>query len=444
MNYLNTEDVIVAQCTAEGYGAINIIRLSGASLAGLYEKIVKENTPPRPNSILLKSVYINDEKIDDAMISFFKGPKSFTGEDVIEINCHGGDFIAKKIIRGLSEIKEIRHALPGEFSFRAYYNGKIDVIQAESINSLIKSQTNVHANKSMENIDGQLSRKMKEIRAEIIKTSSFCEYGLDIDENEESESILMQINDMLLKIEELLNSVLSCNLYSKVVERGIRIAFFGRPNVGKSTLFNSLLGYDRSIVSSVSGTTRDVIEASLEMGGHSIKLIDTAGYRDTKDQIEALGINKTKKEVSQADILICLGENKEDLSLFSGLMVEKKIITVLSKCDINKCAGYDLHISSTNGVGFERLLTELSTKIIQITSSKSINSEYYINDRQQRVLARLLKNVKSVKKQLDGTVALDVLSEYVKKIVHDVDEVVNPIGREEVIDNIFSSFCVGK
>ncbi len=125
-------------------------------------------------------------------------------------------------------------------------------------------------------------------------------------------------------------------------------------------------------------------------------------------------------------------------------MVEKKIITVLSKCDINKCAGYDLHISSTNGVGFEGLLTELSTKIIQITSSKSINSEYYINDRQQRVLDRLLKNVKSVKKQLDGTVALDVLSEYVKKIVHDVDEVVNPIGREEVIDNIFSSFCVGK
>ena len=164
MNYLNTEDIIVAQCTAEGYGAINIIRLSGASLASLYEKIVKENCDPKPNSIFFKSIYINDEKIDDAMISFFKGPKSYTGEDVIEINCHGGDFIAKKIIRGLSQIKEIRHALPGEFSFRAYYNGKIDVIQAESINSLIKSRTNIHANKSMENIGGQLSRKIKEIR----------------------------------------------------------------------------------------------------------------------------------------------------------------------------------------------------------------------------------------------------------------------------------------
>ena len=444
MNYLNTEDIIIAQCTAEGYGAINIIRLSGASLASLYKKIVKESCQPNPNSILFKGIYINDEKIDDAMISFFKGPKSFTGEDVIEINCHGGDFIAKKIIRGLSEIKEIRHALPGEFSFRAYYNGKIDVIQAESINSLIKSQTNIHANKSMENIDGQLSRKIKEIRAKIIKTSSFCEYGLDIDENDDSGSTLAQISEMLIEIEGLLNGVLSCNLYSKVVERGIRVAFFGRPNVGKSTLFNSLLGYDRSIVSSVSGTTRDVIEASLEMGGHSIRLIDTAGYRDTNDQIEALGIDKTKREVDQADILICLGENEEDLSLFSGLMFKKKVITVLSKCDINKCSGYDLSVSSIDGLGFKKLLTELSTKIIQITSSKSINSEYYINDRQQEVLDRLLNSVRSVKKQLGGNVALDVISEYVKKIVHDIDEVVNPIGRDEVIDNIFSSFCVGK
>ena len=444
MNYLNTEDIIVAQCTAEGYGAINIIRISGDSLAGLYEKIVKEKNHPKPNSILFKSIYINDEKIDEAMISFFKGPKSFTGEDVIEINCHGGDFIAKKIVMGLSEMKQIRHALPGEFSFRAYYNGKIDVIQAESINSLIKSQTNVHANKSMENIDGQLSRKIKEIRTKIIKTSSFCEYGLDIDEDEDSGAILLQINNMLNEIEELLNSVLSCNLYSKVVERGIRVAFFGRPNVGKSTLFNSLLGYDRSIVSSVSGTTRDIIEASLEISGYSIKLIDTAGYRETSDQIETLGINKTKREINEADILVCLGENKEDLSLFSGLMVDKKIITVLSKCDINKCTGYDLAVSSKDGLGFEKLLTELSTKIIETTSSKSINSEYYINDRQYKVLAKTLNNVEYVKKQLDGSVALDIISEVVKKIVHNVDEVVNPIGREEIIDNIFSSFCVGK
>ncbi len=125
MNYLNTGDIIVAQCTSEGYGAINIIRVSGNSLSGLYAKMVKQNIPPRPNSILFKSIFINDQKIDDAMISFFKGPKSFTGEDVIEINCHGGDFISKKIIRKLTKMKNIRHALPGEFSFRAYYNGKL-------------------------------------------------------------------------------------------------------------------------------------------------------------------------------------------------------------------------------------------------------------------------------------------------------------------------------
>ena len=407
--------------------------------------MVKQKIPPRPNSILFKSIFINDQKIDDAMISFFKGPKSFTGEDVIEINCHGGDFISKEIIRKLTKMKNIRHALPGEFSFRAYYNGKIDVIQAESINSLIRSQTNLHANKSMENIDGQLSREMKKIRKKIIKISSFCEYGLDVDENDDDKAIILQISDMLGEIKRLVNNVLSCNLYSSVIERGIRVVFFGRPNVGKSTLFNSLLGYDRSIVSNVSGTTRDIIEASLDIGGHHIRLIDTAGYRNTNDQIEKLGINRTKNEVGKADIIICLGENKEDLLSFSKLMANKNIITVLSKCDINKCAGYELSVSSTDGLGVKELLTQLSTKILKVTSSKSINSEYFINDRQQEVLTRLFNKVESLKERLlNEKISLDIISEYVKEIVDGVDEIVNPIGRDEIINNIFSSFCVGK
>ncbi len=443
MNYLNTEDIIVAQCTSEGHGAINIIRISGNSLVELYLKTVKQNNPPRPNSILYKKIYIEDEKIDSAMISFFKGPKSFTGEDVIEINCHGGDFISKKIIRKLTKMKNIRHALPGEFSFRAYYNGKIDVIQAESINGLIKSQTNLHANKSMENIGGQLSREIKKIRKKIIKISSFCEYGLDIDENDD-KAIVVQIGDMIKEIGVLVNEVLSCNLYSKVIERGIRVALFGRPNVGKSTLFNSLLGYDRSIVSKVSGTTRDVIEASVEISGHLVKLIDTAGYRNTGDQIEALGINKTRNEVDRADILICLGENEKDLLMFSELMVKKNIIKVLSKSDINKCSGFDLQVSSINCEGFKKLLTVLSTKIHKLTSSKSINSEYYINDRQQEVLSRLLNRADSLDRKLNAGVSLDIISEYVKEMVDGVDEIVSPIGRDEIIDNIFSNFCVGK
>jgi len=445
MNYLNTGDIIVAQCTSEGYGAINVIRVSGNALSELYKKMVKQKIPPRPNSILYKSIFINDQKIDDAMISFFKGPKSFTGEDVIEINCHGGDFISKEIIRKLTKMKNIRHALPGEFSFRAYYNGKIDVIQAESINSLIRSQTNLHANKSMENIDGQLSREMKKIRKKIIKISSFCEYGLDVDENDDDKAVILQISDMLGEIKRLVNNVLSCNLYSSVIERGIRVVFFGRPNVGKSTLFNSLLGYDRSIVSNVSGTTRDIIEASLEIGGHHIRLIDTAGYRDTNDQIEELGINRTKNEVGKADIIICLGENKEDLLSFSKLMANKNIITVLSKRDINKCSGYELSVSSKDGFGVEELLTRLSTKILEVTSSKSINSEYFINDRQQEVLTRLFNKVESLKERLlNEKISLDIISEYVKEIVDGVDEIVNPIGRDEIINNIFSSFCVGK
>ena len=444
MNYLNTEDTIIAQCTAEGHGAINIIRISGSSLFQLYQSLTKSKKKPAPNSIFFKHVYINNRKVDEAMVSFFKGPKSFTGEDIIEINCHGGSFVTKKIIRRLCKSPKIRLALPGEFSFRAYYNGKIDVIQAESINELIKSETNVHANKSMENIGGQLSAKIKLIRKEVVNTSSFCEYGLDIDESENQDTILKQIEKKLSHIQKLTNSILSCNLYSKVVEKGFRIALFGRPNVGKSTLFNSILGYDRSIVSSFSGTTRDVVEATLEINGYSVKLIDTAGYRNTKDQVEALGINKTKKEINKADIIIYMGENIKDLESFSKFDLKKRVITVLSKSDINECSGYDLSLSSKNGVGIKELLTELSTKIIDITSDKSINSEYYINDRQQQVLKRLLEKIISLRSQLKSSRSLDIVSELMKDIVNDVDEIVSPIGREEVIDNIFSSFCVGK
>ena len=295
----------------------------------------------------------------------------------------------------------------------------------------------------MENIDGQLSAEIKRIRKKIIKISSFCEYGLDIDENDD-EAIVMQVGDMIKEIGVLVDNILSCNLYSKVIEKGIRVALFGRPNVGKSTLFNSLLGFDRSIVSSLSGTTRDVIEASVEINGHLVRLIDTAGYRNTGDQIEALGINKTRKEIDKADILICLGENEEDLLMFSELVVKKNIIKVLSKCDINKCSGFDLEISSISCQGFKKLLTELSTKVHELTSSKSVNSEYYINDRQQEVLIRLLNKVDSLEKKLNTGVSLDIISEYVKEMVDEIDEIVSPIGREEIIDNIFSNFCVGK
>ena len=242
------------------------------------------------------------------------------------------------------------------------------MLYRQSINSLIRSQTNLHANKSMENIDGQLSREMKKNK-KIIKISSFCEYGLDIDENDDDRAVIIQTSDMLGEIKALINNVFHVPLFESD-RKGDSRSIFGRPNVGKSTLFNSLLGYDRSIVSNVSGTTRDVIEASIEISGHNVRLIDTAGYRNTSDQIEELGINKTKSEVGQADIIICLGENKEDLLSFSKLMVNKNVITVLSKCDINKCSGYELSVSSSEGHGVKELLTQLSTKIIEQHQAK--------------------------------------------------------------------------
>ena len=315
MNYLHTEDVIIAQCTSGGLGAINVIRVSGQTLGGIYKKITKTRKNPIANTIIQKKIYINNTLLDHCLVSYFKGPNSFTGEDVLEINCHGGDYISQNIISCLCDAKLTRHALPGEFTFRSYYNGKIDLIQAESINDLIKSETNIFANKSMENMTGRLSDEIKKIKENAQGITANVEYDLDLNENEFDNA-----NNKLLsiKVESMMSRLMKLNestLFSSIIRRGIRIVLAGKPNVGKSSLFNHLLGYGRSIVSEIAGTTRDTVEAVLEISGYRVKIIDTAGYWESDNQIEMMGIKKMEEEILESDIILFLGEKNDDLNL---------------------------------------------------------------------------------------------------------------------------------
>lgn len=444
VNYLQTEDVIIAQCTSDGPGAINIVRLSGSSLGSLFRNLTKIKTDPKPNTITYQDIYIDDVLLDRCLISFFKGPSSFTGEDVVEINCHGGSVISKAIIKKIVALEYARHALPGEFTFRAYYNGKIDILQAESINDLIKSQTNVFANKTMENIDGRISAEIGKIKQSLINLSSLIEYDLDIDESDADITNNDDINDILNKVILDIKNISNCSLYSNIIKNGVRVVLIGKPNVGKSTMFNYLLGFNRSIVSNVAGTTRDTIEATLDIDGHKIIFIDTAGCWGSSEEIEKVGIEKTKKEINSADIALYLGEKDNDLELINELNVDCDCITVLSKSDINQSKLYDVSISSVDGLGFDTLLTMLSTKITDIVSDKDVGSDYYINERQQFVLKDIISKGEELVNIINSGLERDVLATLVKDLVDTLNEIVDPINKEDVINNIFSNFCVGK
>ena len=444
MHYLNTEDVIIAQCTSEGFGAINVIRISGSSLVGLYKKITKTKKSPTPNTILKKGVYSDNVLLDHCLVSYFMGPNSFTGEDVIEINCHGGSFVSHNIISKLCNANLVRHALPGEFTFRSYYNGKIDLIQAESINDLVQSETNVFANKSMENLTGRLSDEIKKIKKEITTVTVGLEYELDLSENEIDYTDNKHMYANIKLIVKRLEKINASTLFSNIIQRGIKVVLAGKPNVGKSSLFNHLLGNSRSIVSEIAGTTRDTIEAVLEVGGYKVKIIDTAGYWESSDQIEKMGIKKTKSEILESDIILFLGEQRGDLNLLRGFGKDKKTIKILSKSDINSSTGYDVSVCSINGDGMGDLLTVLSTKIHEVSNTKSINAEYYINDRQQNAINTLINDGNVLLGQIKNNVSHDIIADLLHGLIDVLNEIINPINKEDIINDVFSSFCIGK
>lgn len=279
MDYLNTNDNIIALATTEGVSSVSIIRISGSNLDNLYKSITNKKKLPRPNTIYLHKIYspISGKHLDTALISFFSKKSSFTGEEIIEINCHGGTFIASNIINQIIKSKLARHSLPGEFSFRAYSNGKIDLLQAEAINDLVLSETNIYSKKALDNVSGKLSEKLKSIQSSGLKIISQLEHELDFNENEIVFSDNKKILDDLKAIKIELKSIGSSFLHSKIIRNGIRVLILGKTNVGKSSLFNYLMGYKRAIVSNISGTTRDTIESVFQIKGHRVTLVDSAG-----------------------------------------------------------------------------------------------------------------------------------------------------------------------
>ena len=449
INYLDTDDNIVALATADGLASIAVVRVSGKRLEDIYKLIAQKKSLPRPNSIYFNKIYspVSCEHLDDGLISYFEGSNSFTGESVLEINCHGGNYIANQIISHIIESKCARLALPGEFSFRAFYNGKIDLVQAEAINDIINSEVNIYTKKSLENINGQLSNNIGEIKNRVVSIISLIEHELDFNEDEidftENQSIISELECVY----SMLNNIESSFLHSKIIRDGIRVLLLGKPNVGKSSLFNYLIGDQRAIVSDVSGTTRDLIEAVFEIDGYRVTLIDSAGVINSEDYLEKIAVEKTRGEIDRANIVVVLADSGSDINRYDALIEEKATIRVLSKSDILK---YEkkyqsiLRVSSKNGDNISKLLTELSTEIKLLSKTKNRHGELLINKRQHHIIINAKTQIKESINTLKQNLTHDILADQLHRFLDIFNDITHPTSRNDIINNIFSNFCVGK
>ena len=443
----NTQDNIVSLATIPGKAALNVIRCSGKESLALYASLFCKKKHPLPNVISLHSAYYNKQTIDQCMVVYFKGPKSYTGEDMLEISTHGGTIIAKKLIE-IIEKNKFRQAFPGEFTYRSFINGKIDLLQAESIQSAIDSGNSLDALYSINNIKGGLSKKIVLLTKKIQNILTHMEHELDFNEEEiDFRSQNKYIKDLKSAI-SLINKTLSFSYLANENKSSACIVLVGKTNAGKSSLFNALLGYERSIVTSKQGTTRDTVEAEVVINQLNVQIIDTAGIRKTKETIEKRGISRTYGAIKKADIVLFVDENSPQKSFknFQELIKNKKIIFIKSKSDLKKHtkeAG-SISLSSKTGQGVKSLFKKINQEIDLYLKNFVDNNLFLINVRQKKILQEtslcLEKTIKTYKETEDLSVVASKLRESFNKI-KDLQGYNN---KDEIINNIFKGFCVGK
>jgi len=443
------KDSIVALATTPGKSALNVIRISGSNVKSLLQKITFKSFSPKPNFCSLQTFFFPDSKVvlDQGIVVFFKKPKSYTGENLIELSVHGGSVVAKKIIKTLISLGA-RQALPGEFSYRAFVNGKIDLIQAEAIASIIETNSNLSAFYSAKNLVGGLSDSLLKIKNSVFELITYMEHELDFTESEIEHKSL---NQYVLKIKAIQKNVLSLldsSFVGKEKNKDVRVCIAGKTNVGKSSLFNRLCGHEKAIVTSVAGTTRDLIEGNFSFEDMSVGLIDTAGIREGGGKIEKIGIKKTFESIALADILLFI-DIKNPKTVLDSLNLnldDKDVFLIQNKIDKHKKQkGFGFyHLSCLKNKGIKTLSTDLFTSIKKKRSLFLDKNKFVFSSRVGLVLEKTLKALNDSIKQAKDAKELVVVISSLYIALDFLSEASSPVSKSEIINKIFGDFCVGK
>ena len=447
-------DTIAAISTTTGSGAISIIRISGKESIQIVNKIFKGKDLTKVPSHTIHYGHIESEnKIEDeVLVTIMKAPKTFTTEDIVEINCHGSIVVTKKILEILITLG-CRLAEPGEFTKRAFLNGRIDLIEAEGIMDLINSKTEAEKKLALNQIDGKVSNLIKNLRQKILEILAQIEVKIDYPEYEDIEEITY--NELKIQTEQIENEITRIIKESengKIIKEGIKTAIVGRPNVGKSSLLNNLLQEEKAIVTDIEGTTRDTVEGTIIINGIKLELIDTAGIRKTEDKVEKLGVDKSLKTIEYADLVLLVLNNNQKLTEYDKELLEKiknkNHIIIINKIDLEKNIEKIedkniVEISALNNEGIE----QLKNKIIEMYDLEEIESKdatYLTNARGLSLLKQSKKIINEINKGINTNQPIDMIEIDIKRIWELLGEITGETYQEELINQLFSQFCLGK
>ena len=449
-------DIIVAISTALGKGAISIIRLSGNNCIELVNKCFKGKDLTKVDSHTINYGFIvdNGKVIDQVLISVMRAPKTYTREDVVEINCHGGIAATNKILE-IMILNGARLAEPGEFTKRAFLNGRIDLVEAEAVMDLINSKTEKARIQSVNQLEGRLTSIIRKFRQELLELLANIEVNIDYPEYEDIEVVTIdKIKDKVKEMNNSLNNIIKESENRKIIKEGINVAIVGKPNVGKSSILNKLLGENKAIVTDIAGTTRDIVEGSITLNGIELNFIDTAGIRDTDDIVEKYGVEKSINEINKADLVIFVLNNNEELTKddieLIDIIKDKKYITVINKKDLEKkidISRYNLNnIIYTDTVSMNGI-EELKEKIIELFNLEEIEQndvDIFTSTRQITLAKECLPILKDVEEGINNNVPVDMVSIDIKRIWTILGEILGENYSDELIDQLFSQFCLGK
>ena len=440
------KETYFALSTPSGRSATATIRISGPNSKKAILRLFKnKNKILKPGLNYVVHLYNkNNGLIDKCVVVFYKNPKSFTGDDMVEIHTHGNPVIVDTISKELLSLN-VRPAEPGEFTRAAVLNNKIDLIQAESLLSLINSKSMAGVQISNTNLTGALTKRFKKMRELLINTLGSLEYELDISETDNQRETSKEALISLKKIYKKVDSLISSTTNARINIDGAYIVIFGEPNVGKSSVFNALLSYKRSIVTEIAGTTRDSIREKLNIGKHNAVLIDTAGIRTTKDKVEQMGINRSKEEVKNADILLHVVDNSKNIHNKK----QKNQITVLNKIDllsinqkklIKNTKTKAVFVSAKEGIGINLLIKNIEEKLKKITNYKQI--DHITSLRQEELLIRVVKTILPIIESQEMNI--EIIAHHTKEAINHFDHLLGKTSTDDILDGVFSNFCVGK